>query len=155
MEKEPGLNDFYTTVDKYEVIKLDREEYQEYMDGLDPEDKETLASGKQFYEVTVENIGGLVMPLIFRFEYTDGTEEIRRIPAEIWRMSKPTVTKVFVTNKEVTQISLDPYLETADTDISNNYWPPRPQPTRFELFKEKRGGSRGENPMQRYQRSED
>ena len=155
LEKEPGLNDFYTTVDKYEVIKLDREEYQEYMDGLDPEDKETLASGKQFYEVTVENIGGLVMPLIFRFEYTDGTEEIRRIPAEIWRMSKPTVTKVFVTNKEVTQISLDPYLETADTDISNNYWPPRPQPTRFELFKEKRGGSRGENPMQRYQRSED
>ena len=95
------------------------------------------------------------MPLILQFEYEDGEKEIHRIPAEIWRMSEPTVTKVFVTNRPALQIVLDPMLETADVDLSDNYWPARPQPTRFELFKSdrgRRGGSGGENPMQRAQR---
>ena len=96
------------------------------------------------------------MPLIVQFEYEDGREEIRRIPAEIWKMSEPTVTKVFVTDAPATQITLDPMLETADVDMSDNYWPARPQPTRFELFKSE-GRSRWgafsqENPMQRARR---
>ena len=68
-------------------------------------------------------------------------------------MSEPTVTKVFVTERPVAQITLDPFLETADVDMNDNYWPPRPQPTRFELFKSngRRGGG-GENPMQRARR---
>jgi len=51
--------------------------------------------------------------------------EVRRIPAEIWKMSEPTVTKVFVTDAPVAQITLDPMLETADVDMSDNYWPAR------------------------------
>ena len=39
------------------------------------------------------------MPLILEFEYEDGEREVRRIPAEIWKMSEPTVTKVFVTDR--------------------------------------------------------
>jgi hypothetical protein len=35
-------------------------------------------------------------------------------------------------------------LETADADRSNNYWPPRPAKTRFQIFKEQRQ----KNPMQ-------
>jgi hypothetical protein len=42
-------------------------------------------------------------------------------------------------------------LETADIDISNNTWPQRISPTRFEMFKENQGRSR-ENPMQRAKR---
>ena len=51
------------------------------------------------------------MPLILEFEYEDGEREVRRIPAEIWKMSEPTVTKVFVTDRPATRITLDPYLE--------------------------------------------
>jgi hypothetical protein len=96
------------------------------------------------------------MPLILQFEYEDGIKEIRRIPAEIWKMSEPTVTKVFVTDAPVSRITLDPMLETADVDMSDNYWPVRPRPTRFELFKSEGrsrwGSSNRENPMQRAQR---
>jgi len=41
---------------------------------------------------------------------------------------------------------LDPFLETADTDRSNNYYPPKQEINRFELFQ--RNNSPRENPMQ-------
>jgi hypothetical protein len=35
----------------------------------------------------------------------------------------------------MTGLTQDPYLETADTDISNNAWPRKATPSRLELFK--------------------
>ena len=56
-------------------------------------------------------------------------------------------------DKEVVQIRLDPYRETADTDEDNNYFPRVSKPSRFELFRWGGGGARGQstgsNPMQR------
>ena len=89
------------------------------------------------------------MPLIIQFNYTDGTEEIIRIPAEIWRVHEDKVSKVFILDKEVESVRLDPFLETADTDLGNNSWPHEKQNSRYELFKQK--NSR-ENPMQREKR---
>jgi hypothetical protein len=60
-----------------------------------------------------------------------------------------------MTEQPAAQITLDPMLETADVDMDDNYWPPRPQPTRFELFKSERGrrsSGGGENAMQRARR---
>ena len=155
IEADPTLNDFYTTTDPFMVLELDKVEYEERLAYLSDEEKALLASGKNYYEITFRNEGGLVMPLILQFEYEDGTQEIRRIPAEIWKMSEPTVTKVFMTEQPAAQITLDPMLETADVDMDDNYWPPRPQPSRFELFKSERGrrsSGGGENPMQRARR---
>ena len=86
------------------------------------------------------------MPIILRFDFVDGTNEVVRIPAEIWRRTGEEVSKVFSFDKEVSAIRMDPFLETADTDFSNNSWPPSQEPTRFELFKKR---DNGENPMQR------
>jgi hypothetical protein len=160
LEADSTLNDYYTTTGKFEVLELDRVEYSEMLDGLSEEDKALLSSGKNFYEITFRNLGGLVMPLIVEFEYIDGEKEIRRIPAEIWLMSEPTVTKVFATDKPAVRIVLDPMLETADCDLSNNSWPYRPAPTRFEVFKQQghgysRYGAGGDNPMQRAQKNEE
>jgi hypothetical protein len=156
IEEDVSLNDFYTTTDPYMVMELDKVEYTEALERLSDEERALLVSGKNFYEITFRNEGGLVMPLILQFEYQDGNKEIRRIPAEIWKMSEPTVTKVFVTDAPVSRITLDPMLETADVDMSDNYWPVRPRPTRFELFKSEGrsrwGASNRENPMQRAQR---
>ena len=91
------------------------------------------------------------MPLIFELEFKDGNKRRINIPAEIWKRSEQEVTKVFACEKEVVSILLDPQLETADVDLSNNAWPPRAVPTRFELFKESQGRSR-ENQMQRAKR---
>lgn len=155
IEADPTLNDFYSTTDPFMVLELDKVEYEERVAQLSEDEKALLASSKNYYEITFRNEGGLVMPLILQFEYEDGTKEIRRIPAEIWKMSEPTVTKVFMTEQPAAQITLDPMLETADVDMEDNYWPPRPQPTRFELFKSERGrrsSGGGENPMQRARR---
>ena len=56
---------------------------------------------------------------------------------------------MFVTKKEVKQVSLDPYLETADIDTSNNYFPPKSNMSRFELFKNRTRGQGELNPMQK------
>lgn len=152
LEADAGLHDFYTQQDKFEVLDLDRQEYQDFLGELDEEEVAMLTSGKNYYEITFRNEGGLVMPLIVGFEFEDGEMDIRRIPAEIWRKGGETVTKVFVTDRPANRIVLDPYLETADVDMSDNYWPPRPIPTRFEMFKSRERGS-SENPMQRASRN--
>ena len=54
---------------------------------------------KNIYEVTLSNKGGLVMPVIIEWTYKDGTKEIERIPAEIWRVNEKKITKVFVKDK--------------------------------------------------------
>ncbi len=40
------------------------------------------------YQVKFKNIGGLVMPLVIEWTYKDGSKEIDRIPAEIWRLNE-------------------------------------------------------------------
>jgi hypothetical protein len=153
-EEDPSTVDFYTNYDPLNVLNLDRKAYETYYNKLSDAEKAMLDAGYNFYEITFENIGGLVMPLIIEFEYKDGTKEVRQIPAEIWKMDPHLeVTKVFVTEKEVKQITLDPYLETADTDTGNNYYPARQSLNRFELYQQKEKNGRyntsRENPMQR------
>ena len=92
------------------------------------------------------------MPLILEFEYSDGSKEMRHIPAEIWRLDSEHVSKVFVTEKELRSIALDPYLETADVDMNNNHWPKKAIPSRFKIFKEKKDP---ENDMQRDRRAKE
>ena len=76
------------------------------------------------------------MPVIIEWTFKDGTKEIERLPAEIWRRNENEVTKVFVKKKEVVNISLDPNLETADVKTVNNHFPKREEKSKFEKFKE-------------------
>ena len=149
-EADPNIDDFYAKRNIYFVDALDRKEYAEFLAKISKEDLQLLNANKQFYELTFSNVGGLVMPLIIEVTFADNTVEIIRIPAEIWRQYENKVTKVFIFDKEVISFRLDPNLETADTDFSNNSWPKRVEPTRYELFKQKQ--MNGENPMQREKR---
>lgn len=151
-EKDPSLNDFYTSFDPYEVTDEDKKRYQEFLKGLNDEEKQMLKANYNFYELLFENKGGLVMPLIIEFEYTDGTKEVERIPAEIWRKRNDKVRKVFIKEKEIKSITLDPFLETADVDVVNNYWPRKMVPTRLELFKAKQQHEK--NQMQKSKKKE-
>lgn len=151
-EIDTSLNDFYMKRDVYEVDAIDQKEYTDLLAKLKPEDKRVLDSNLHFYELHFSNIGGLVMPLIIRAKYANGQDSIIRIPAEIWRMHEDKVSKVFIFNQEVVSFRLDPFLETADTDLSNNAWPSENIPTRYQLFKQKQ---MNENPMQRQKRLEE
>ncbi|MBR9921491.1 MAG: M1 family metallopeptidase [Bacteroidetes bacterium] len=153
-EIDTSLRDFYTEYDPLEVDAIDRKEYEEYMESLSDEERAVLESGNNYYELTFENVGGLVMPIIVAFNYADGSSEVFRIPAEIWRFGDQQVTKVFVTKKEAVSFVVDPFYETADIDTGNNHFPPKANPNRFELFKQ-RSWRGGENPMQRAKRAEE
>jgi hypothetical protein len=155
VEADPATRDFYNSYNPFTVTPEDEKAYKDFMSSLTPKEKELMNSGLNFYELKFRNVGGLVMPLILQFNYTDGTSEVERIPAEIWRLNEWEVSKVFAKKKEVSSIVLDPYRETADIDESNNFWPRQFVPSRFEMFKGAtgaRGVSRGDNPMRKAQK---
>lgn len=93
------------------------------------------------------------MPIIIEWTYKDGTKEIDRIPAQVWRLNEAKVTKTFIKNKEVASIKLDPNRETADINTSNNSWNTMPEASRFTIFKQRQQGPRpqvnGVTPMQK------
>ena len=151
-ENDPTLDDFYKKRNIYEVDALDRLEYDKFKNKLTPDESKLLAENNHFYELTFKNIGGLVTPLIVRFTYSDNTTEVVRIPAEIWVQGQDVVSKVFILKKEVVSVRVDPFLETADTDLNNNSWPIEIEPTRYQLFQQNK---LNENPMQRQKRLEE
>lgn len=113
---------------------------------------------KHIYEIAFANKGGLVMPIIVEFTYTDGTKEVDRIPAQIWRKNENRVTKVYIKDKEVKSIQLDPLKETADINEGNNTWGTIAAPSKFQLYKMKqaaRGQSTGITPMQKAQENKE
>jgi hypothetical protein len=142
----PELMDYYNLKDPYQVLDIDRKEAAELIAKITPAQRALLDKEMYFYEIHFKNIGGLVMPLIVEFTFADGTTEVQRIPAEIWRLDPKNVSRIFITEKQATKIVLDPYLETADTDVTNNYWQHLPPPTRHDLFKQK---LTNQNEMQR------
>jgi hypothetical protein len=146
VEKNPELGDFYNKYDPLKITESDKKRYEQYYSSLTDEEKQIIGEQKYFYEVTVQNEGGLVMPIILQFDYEDGTNEVQRIPAEIWRMDDKSITKVFVTSKKVKSMQLDPFLETADTEQENNYYPRRILPSKFQLYKQE--NEKSANPMQ-------
>lgn len=88
-----------------------------------------------FYEITFEKPGGLVMPLIVEYSYADGTSERVEYPVQVWRKNDKEVKKVVATDKEIVGIVVDPDLETADVDLSNNSWPKVEEASEFDQFK--------------------
>ena len=150
------LRDFYWKYDRG-IVPYDSSVYSitipAQAEKLDDATKEKLRN-KHFYELNFSNKGGLPMPIIIEWTYKDGSKEVDRIPAQVWRLNEKSVTKFFAKDKEVTAIRLDPMRETADIDESNNGWGNvAQQPSRFEVFKMKQGAGRGQstglNPMQK------
>ncbi len=134
VDEVPATRDFYNSYNPFEVSAADREAYDRYRAGLSEQEAALLDAGYHFYGVTFENQGGLIMPLVLRFTLEDGTEEVKRIPAEVWLKNEDEFTKWFNFTQPVVQITLDPFLEMADTDRSDNYWPAMQEPNKFDVY---------------------
>ena len=96
-----------------------------------------LKSPKFFYEVEFDKPGGLLMPIIVELQFEDGTSETKNFPAQIWRKNNMTAKKVFATEKKVVKFQLDPKLETADIDVTNNFWPKAEVASKFDSLEKK------------------
>ena len=158
VDADTSLQDFYYRYDrgleKYDTTKFPVTTPAFKPEGLTAEEKEKYGN-KNMYELTFSNKGGLVMPIILEWTYKDGTKEVEKIPAQVWRGNENKVVKTFIKDKEVASVRLDPYRETADINESNNTWNTIAPPSKFSIFKARQGGGprsgagQANNPMQK------
>lgn len=155
-DADTSLHDFYWRYARG-LEPYDSAQFEIKIPGVQPETIDAEAKTKygndNLYELSFSNKGGLVMPIIVEWTFKDGTKEIDRIPAQVWRLNETKVTKTFLKHKEVASIKLDPNRETADINTSNNSWNTIPEPSKFTIFKQRQGGRNrtapGPNPMQK------
>ena len=150
LQRRPQLRDFYNQNDEFQPTNADRNEYQEFLDGLNAQERatydEVTARDPYVYFVDFRNHGGLVTPIPLTLTYADGSTESLMIPAQVWRRDTEEVTKLMILDEQVVSMSIDDDHQIADADRSNNAFPQRPQQSRFELY---RSSSESDNQMAR------
>ena len=145
VDRFPELKDFYDSFDKTTVLPSEKKKFETLIKDLNEEeiDPKLLQTKHNFYAIELRNVGGLVTPVILKVEYTDGSMEEMKLPAEIWRFNTEKASKLLFTKKELKSITFDPRQELVDTDVENNFWPRRPVKSKFQLFKD----DKAPNPM--------
>jgi len=145
VDRFPELKDFYDSFDKTTVLPSEKKKFETLIKDLNEEeiDPKLLQTKHNFYSIELRNVGGLVTPVILKVEYTDGSTEELKLPAEIWRFNTEKASKLLFTRKELKSVTFDPRQELVDTDVENNFWPRRPVKSKFQLFKE----DKAPNPM--------
>ena len=109
--------------------------YGEFRNKLDDGAVRKQLENKNIYEVTLKNNGGLVTPVIIEWTFKDGSREIEKLPAEIWRLNETEVKKVFVKEKEVVGMVIDPTGETGEVKTSDNVFPKKESQSKFDKLK--------------------
>ena len=144
-DRFPELKDFYNEFDNLAVTDDEKKKFPKYLKELSDDERRLLGLKTNFYIVDFENKGGLVMPIILEVTHEDKTTREIRLPAEIWIQNANRTSRLIMSSKPITSIQLDPHLETADVDTSNNSFPPTIVKSRFGLYKD----STSKNEMQK------
>ncbi len=136
---------FYKTVDNKDFVAdpnnkigikdFDPNIYNAIGQMLGEEKEKMLKPNTYLYSLQISNVGGLLSPVIIKVNYKDGTSDMMRLPAEIWRLNPEKITKVLPLGKEVASFILDPNLETADINEENNNFPRKEMPSKFDEIK--------------------
>jgi hypothetical protein len=134
---EKKFENFNNGPEEFTLIETDPRFYGEFTSRIDDKAVMQKLQDKNIYEITLTNKGGLAMPVIIEWTYKDGSKEIERIPAEIWRINETKVTKVFIKEKEVASVVLDPYKEVADINTDDNVFPKVAKESKVDEFKKK------------------
>lgn len=132
---EEGSEDFTEDLRDKDVMESNPTLKEYLMDNFTPAERANMKTPKYFYKVTFDKPGGLVMPIIAEYEFADGTKERITYPAQIWRFNDKEVSKAIASTSELVKITVDPDLETADIDTSNNSWPKEIKQSKFDQFK--------------------
>jgi hypothetical protein len=132
-----GLTDFSNGPQEFTLLNTPPADYREFLSRVNDNEIRTNLESKNLYELTFKNTGGLISPIIIEWTYKDGTKEIEKLPAEIWRTNESEFKKVFVKQKEVINIVIDPNEETADINQNDNTFPKKQASGKFEQFKQK------------------
>ncbi|HCW08862.1 MAG TPA: aminopeptidase [Cytophagales bacterium] len=134
---QKNTNDFSSGPQEITVLDTDKNSYGEFRSRIDDKKIKGSLENKNLYELTFTNKGGLIAPIIIQWTFADGTQEIEKIPAEIWIENEKQVTKVFIKEKEVTGIMIDPNTDTGDINLNNNMFPKKVATNKFDELKKK------------------
>jgi hypothetical protein len=138
IDRFPELKDFYDSYDEATALPSEKKKFETLLKELKEEeiDPKLLRTERNFYVIEFSNVGGIVTPLILKLDYTDGSSEELKLPAEIWRFNTEKAAKFIMTRKELKAVTFDPRQELVDTNVENNFWPRRSVKSKFQLFKE-------------------
>ena len=132
---EEGSSDYKAALEQGSLLDNSPTLKEYLMDNFTAEARADMKNPRFFYTITFEKPGGLVMPIIVKYTYSDGTSKTETYPAQIWRFNDLEVRKAIASEKEIVNITIDPNKETADVDSSNNMWPKEIKATDFDRFK--------------------
>lgn len=76
---------------------------------------------KEGYLITVENDGGIPMPVELQVIYADDTTEDVRLPVEIWQRGN-SWSHLVKTTKEIKRVVMDPNKMLPDVNLLNDTW---------------------------------
>ncbi len=130
-----NATDFSNGPQTFKMREARGAEYGQFLNRLNDEEQRQALVGKNIYQLKLQNKGGLVMPVIIEWTYADGTKEIERLPAQIWRLNEKEVSRVFMKEKEVVNIVIDPNKELPDVNLENNAFPRSGEGSGFDNFK--------------------
>jgi hypothetical protein len=130
--------DFSDGPTEIDVLKTRDSDYREFLSRIDEGELLSNLENKNLYELTFKNTGGLISPIIIEWTFKDGSKEVEKLPAEIWRKNEVEFKKVLIKEKEVIHVVIDPNEETADVNIGDNVFPRKATTNKFDQFKTKR-----------------
>jgi hypothetical protein len=135
VKSKEKATDFNAGPQEITMVNTEDRAYGEFKNKINDGDVRKKIADKNLYEITLKNKGGLVTPVIIEWTFKDGSKEIETIPAEIWRVNETEVKKVFLKEKEVTNVVIDPTGATADINLSDNVFPKKQTETKFDQLK--------------------
>lgn len=128
-------DDFSSGPQEFSLLNSPDGGYGEFNNRIDDKAVRENLLGKNFYELTLKNKGGLVMPLVIEWTYKDGSKELETVPAEVWRTNENEIKKIFIKEKEVANIVIDPNQNTGETELADNVFPRKPADSKFDQIK--------------------
>lgn len=79
------------------------------------------AGERDGYDIVVDNLGKLPMPIILGVETASGKKEIVKVPVDVW-MRNNSWTVRFPTTEEIVAVTIDPDHELPEVNAANNTW---------------------------------
>ncbi len=78
--------------------------------------------GRIYTRITIQNDGGLVMPVQMDVTFEDGRVERVDLPVDVWRMNEKEFVFGMFSDQQVTRVVLDPDGWFADIEPGDNSW---------------------------------
>ena len=145
-DRYPSVLDFYDTYDPFAVTEADLDAFDAMMKDVSDEHKPFFSTQRYYNQIQISNTTGMPSPVILQITYADNSTERVDIPADIWRKNGGDFEKLLIRSQPIVRVELDPMLETADADTSNNIYPKGIETHSFTVDPKAKPPS---NPMQK------